>query len=123
VIGSTYSGQGEDEVFKITSITNNLITLNGSLLYEHYGAASSVTNGAGGKIDVRAAVGLLTRNIKITRGPDVNNWGCRVQIYSYIMQLADPNLPPVAVSGYAYLDGVELNGCGQYGSSNAGLRI
>lgn len=31
--------------------------------------------------------------------------------------------PPLPVNGYAYFDGVELDGCGQYGSENAGIRI
>lgn len=73
-------------------------------------------------MDVRGAVGLLTRNIKITKGYDANNWGCRVLVYSFLLTFTN-NLPPQPVSGYAIMDGVELNGCGQYGSSNAGLRI
>lgn len=38
VIGSTYDGQGEDEVFKIVSITDKVITLNGTIKNEHYGS-------------------------------------------------------------------------------------
>lgn len=33
-------------------------------------------------LDTRAAVGLLSRNIKITNAND-NQWGCRVLAYSY----------------------------------------
>jgi hypothetical protein len=54
---------------------------------------------------MRAAVGLLTRNIRITRGPDANNWGCRVQVYSYIMPIVD-STKAVPVNGYVYFDGV-----------------
>jgi hypothetical protein len=109
-------------VFKITAISGTTITLNGSLVYEHYGDSAPITNVYGGVIDTRAAVGLLTRNIKITRGSDANNWGCRVQVYSYLMKF-NTTASPIAVNGRVYFDGVELDGCGQYGSSNAGLRI
>lgn len=53
----------------------------------------------------------------------MNNWGCRVQLYAYIMEFEDEETPPLPINGYAYLDGVEFDGCGQYGSSNAGIRI
>lgn len=105
VIGATYSGQAEDEVFKINAISGNTITLNGTLKYEHYGDANPFTNSQGGKIDMRAAVGLLTRNIRITRGPDPDNWGCRVQVYSYIMNIVN-STKAVPVNGYVYFDGV-----------------
>jgi hypothetical protein len=66
---------------------------------------------------------MMTRNIKITKGPDANNWGCRVLVYSYLMSFTDPAKPIVPVNGYAVLDGVEMDGCGQYDTSYAGLRI
>lgn len=93
-------------MFTIQSISNNIITLNASLAYEHYGDTAVITNANGGTIDTRAAVGLLTRNIKITRGPDPNNWACRVQVYSYLMQFSNPATPPVPVNGRIYFDGV-----------------
>ena len=30
---------------------------------------------------MRSAVGLLTRNIKIKKGADAHNWGCRILAY------------------------------------------
>lgn len=82
-----------------------------------------VTNKQNGTIDVRAAVGLLTRNIKITKGDDPNNWGCRIQLYSYIIDSLNNISTPTAVNGYIIFDGVEVNGCGQYDTSYAGIRI
>lgn len=48
----------------------------------------------------------MTRNIKITKGPDANNWGCRVLVYSYLMTFTDPTKPIVPVNDYAIMDGV-----------------
>ena len=55
-------------------------------------------------LDARTAVGLLTRNIKITRGPDANGWGCRVLVYGY-PQLQEEGRP-VFKNGEAKLYGV-----------------
>lgn len=83
-----------------------------------------MTNIYGGQIDVRGAVGLLTRNIKIVKGDDPDGWGCRIQLYSYIVSLeSSSETPPTPVNGYAILNGVEINGCGQYDTSYAGIRI
>lgn len=99
------------------------MTLNDTLKFEHFGAPTILTNSKGGKMDLRASVGLLTRNIKITKGPDANNWGCRVLVYSYLMSPTDPTKPVTPVNGYAVLNGVEMDGCGQYDSSYAGIRV
>jgi cell migration-inducing and hyaluronan-binding protein len=85
VIGATYTGYKEDEVFQITGITGNVLTLNASLIYEHYGDPQAITNSHGGVIDVRAAVGMLSRNIKITKGSTPSDWGCKILVYSYIV--------------------------------------
>jgi hypothetical protein len=100
--------------------------LNASLKAEHYGNPNPITNKKGGVIDTRAAVGLLSRNIQILKGPDANGWGCRVQIYSYLQSVVNQTTGKVTlvpINGYAILDGVEINGCGQYDTFNAGLRI
>lgn len=122
VVGPTYSGMKEDEVFTIVGISGNIITLDHPFVYEHYGDPDVITNSKGGQIDVRAAVGLLSRNIEITKGPDANNWGCRVLVYSYLMESAD-GTTATPMNGYAVLDGVEINGCGQYDTSYAALKI
>jgi len=56
-------------------------------------------------MDVRSAVGLLTRNIKIMKGPDANNWGCRVLVYSYLEHIKDSDTA-TPMNGYAIFDGV-----------------
>lgn len=90
----------------IISISENTITLNDSIKVEHYGDPSIITNSYGGQIDVRSAVGLLTRNIKITKGPDANNWGCRVLIYGFL-PIPEGNVKTTTPkNGYAILDGV-----------------
>lgn len=55
----------------------------------------------------------------------MDGWGCRVLIYSYYEMpsvIGGANLPSIK-TGYAIFDGVELDGCGQYDTSYAGLRI
>ena len=93
------------------------------MTYEHYGASAPITN-AYGILDTRAGVGLLTRNIKITKGPDANGWGCRVKVYSYRdFDPANPAAGTVNRTGALILDGVEVDGCGQYDTDYAGVRF
>ena len=63
---------------------------------------------------MRAAVGHLTRNIKISAAADPNNWGCRVLVYNYL----DGTF---AKRGYVILNGVEIANCGQYDTTQAAL--
>ena len=76
-------------------------------------------------MDARSTVGYLSRNVKISSGPDPNNWGCRILVYSYLSTPAviTPTNQPKHVNGYAKMSGVELDGCGQYDSTYAGIRI
>jgi hypothetical protein len=57
-------------------------------------------NNTYGILDMRAAVTVLERNIRIIRGPDANNWGYRVLIYAYLDQ------DNVTRAGSANLQGV-----------------
>jgi hypothetical protein len=75
-----------------------------------------------GTLDTRAGVGKLNRNIRITKGPDANGWGCQVLIYSYLEIPAGAALPAYK-TGYAILDGVEFDECAQYDTMQAGLRF
>ncbi len=91
--------------------------------FEHYGASAPITNSYG-VLDTRAGVGLLTRNIKITKGPDANGWGCRVLAYSYPdFNPENPALQLTNRTGAIIFDGVEVNACGQYDTSYAGVRF
>lgn len=123
MIGPTYSGSTEDEVVTITEINGNSITFSPALRYEHYGAGSPITN-AYGVLDTRAGVGLLSRNIKITKGADPNNWGCRILAYSY-SDFNPENLAAGLVNrtGNIIFDGVEVDSCGQYDTAYAGVRF
>ena len=58
----------------------------------------------GGGLDMRAAVGHLTRNIKI-RGSTEDNWGGHFFVYHWI---DDTLLTPVDARGSIVLDSVEL---------------
>lgn len=60
-----------------------------------------------GTLDTRTGVGLLTRNIRIISGADVN-WGYRLLVYGFI----DVN---VTRAGSIVLQAVELNQGGQPG--------
>lgn len=58
-----------------------MITFTPSLKYIHYGSTLTVSQ-KGLQIDNRAAVGHLTRNIKIQSGNDLI-WGFRILTYGY----------------------------------------
>ena len=54
---------------------------------------------------MRAAVGHITRNIKI-KGSTDSSWGCRVLVYAY--KAGDDTI----LRGYTKLSGVEFENCG-----------
>lgn len=110
VIGASYAGTDECENVTITSINGNTITFTPPLVYEHYGDTTTTISNSVATLDTRSAVGLLSRNIRITKGPDANGWGCRVLVYSfYSMPDISPNNPistPTIETGYVIFDGV-----------------
>ena len=64
----------------------------------------------------------MNRNIKISPAADANyGWGCRVLIFGYLEIIE--GLLPAFKNGYAKFNGVEMEGCGQYDTTYAGLRI
>jgi hypothetical protein len=75
------------------------------LSYDHYGAANPTITSPVGNLDLRAAVGHLSRNIVITRTADPNNWGCRVLVYNFLDGKINRR-------GFANLYGVEIAFCG-----------
>ena len=83
VIAPSYSNSNESEEVVITSLDGNLVTFTPPLLYEHYGADFETVSNSFGTIDTRSAVGLLTRNIKISSVAGIGNWGGRILIYGY----------------------------------------
>lgn len=60
----------------------------------------------------------MNRNIKISADIGDNDWGCRVLIYGFFDSIEN-----MWKSGYARMKGVEFENCGQYNSTEAGLKI
>ncbi len=67
MIAPSYSNSDEFEEVIITEVNGNLVSFVPPLLHEHYGASSSTISNSFGIIDTRSAVGLLTRNIRISQ--------------------------------------------------------
>lgn len=122
-ISATYAGRNETEKVVITAISGNVVSFTPALAFEHYGDTGVTISNQYGVLDTRAAVGMLSRNIVITRGPDANGWGCRILVYSYLEIFTDITIQPKVRTGNAILDAVEISGCGQYDTDYAGLRI
>ena len=66
VIGPTGFDAKENEKKTITNIQGNIVTLDSSLKFDHYGAPKATRETEFGVLDMRGAVGLLSRNIVIT---------------------------------------------------------
>lgn len=90
----------------ITGVNGNTVSFSPALVFEHYGASGATITNDYGVLDTRAAVGLLTRNIRISPAADPNNWGCMVYVYGYNEISEDLSKPPVWRNGYAKLKGV-----------------
>ena len=71
MIGPSGNDPTQHEQFKILGIDQNQITLDGTLAFDHFGNPQPTITTSFGVLDMRDAVGLLTRNIKI-RGNDDN---------------------------------------------------
>ena len=114
VIASTSFEMLHTEKIQIVDISQNTITLNGTLQYKHLGEETTVD---GHTYIQRAEVGLLTRNIKIKGGDiettDKESFGCRIFVSSYTNEYS------TRMVGSAQLDGVEIAYCGQEGYSDS----
>ena len=66
---------------------------------------------------MRATVGHLTRNIKISGTPE-DNWGGHIYIYNWIVEKEQD---PINARGSITFDGVELNNMGQRDCEKAGI--
>ncbi|MCE7992310.1 MAG: T9SS type A sorting domain-containing protein [Roseivirga sp.] len=114
--GRTPSG-GEDDSFAneyekrtIASITNGNkdLTLNSGVTYRHTGVTKPYSgNGQNWTADIRAEVGLLTRNIKIQGHNSGNKIGAHVMIMRSNDDIINMKKPQ------AYFNGVELYRMGQ----------
>lgn len=67
IIAPTESNPLAYERKTITGVNGNILVLDSSIAYSHYGdTTTTYTSDFGGVLDMRAGVGLLSRNIKIT---------------------------------------------------------
>lgn len=84
VIGPSFSSSSEHEKVKIVSVNSatNTITFSPPLNYTHYGNSGVTVNNTIGILDTRAAVGILSRRIKILSGPD-NGWGYQIIVHGF----------------------------------------
>lgn len=123
-IAATQNDRTHDEVFTISALVGNTVTLSSAAQYYHYGAPAVTLSETWGsytqEVDLRAQVLHLTRNIKISGEvlSGDNQWGCRVLTYNWVVevdsngQLLDDNLQ-TRLRGIVTWNGVEMDGCGQ----------
>jgi hypothetical protein len=78
----------------------------------------TIDKGSLGKLDMRTGVAHLSRNIKISGNKEGKGWGCRVLVYAFTEEGES-----MQSHGYARLDGVEFENCGQFDSSRAALDL
>ncbi|XP_053388767.1 fibrocystin-L-like isoform X2 [Mercenaria mercenaria] len=115
VISATGLGPGQSETFKIDSVGTDQVTiaLNDTLKFQHIVHTETLENGR--KFTLRAAVGLLSHNIKITdedtRKFDKKAFGARVLVGHIVDK-------EKTYTGYARLSNVEFYHTGQYGFWN-----
>jgi hypothetical protein len=84
VIGPTFNNASQHELVTITAVdtTTKTITFTPALSFTHYGSSAVTVANSIGTLDTRAAVGLLTRNIRIFTGAD-EGWGFQTIINGY----------------------------------------
>lgn len=69
---------------------------------------------------MRALVGLLTRNVKVSGSKD-SDWGCRVLVtqFSDVKKITKDKTR----RGVAIIQGVEFEHCGQFDTDRGGLNF
>eukprot|EP01016_Furgasonia_blochmanni_P030603 TRINITY_DN3178_c0_g3_i6.p1 TRINITY_DN3178_c0_g3~~TRINITY_DN3178_c0_g3_i6.p1 ORF type:complete len:1090 (-),score=393.49 TRINITY_DN3178_c0_g3_i6:117-3386(-) len=112
--------QEEKRVIKAIDAGSKTVTLDAPLKFFHFGAAEpiSIEKPQGAKLDMRAEVGLLTRNIQIRSVFESSQptYGCKIQIAEY------PEGEWVR-RGQIVFDGVEIQNCGQPDTNNAAVNF
>ena len=71
----------------------------------------------GESIDMRSAVGHISRNIKISGSPE-DNWGGHIFVYHW---LDDSKDPAINARGTIIFNGVDLSNMGQRDTEKAGI--
>lgn len=90
------------------------------MAYSHYGGSTTTIDNNYGTLDMRASVGVLTRNIKIEAGDD-EDWGFRLLVLSFTdykgtdkERVREANI---------ILQGVEFIGGGQPNTKKAAVQL
>jgi len=108
----------QNEIFKINSISNDLkeITLNSSVQYEHIGFSETLFSPNEQTYKIAAAVGVLSRNIKIIGGEyldqEIDHYGFRIIVSDYSAIVDGIN---TLYKGFARISNVEFQKFGQFG--------
>ena len=121
VIGPSEFSPDTSEIRMIISIENAgfELILDLPLNFFHYGCPDTdlYLNSEGLTLDMRATVGLLSRNIMI-QGDQEDNWGCNILIYEYTDVLTN-----ILRAGTAELVGVGVQYCGQADTDRAAFDV
>jgi hypothetical protein len=111
ILVSSTNDWNEAEELTVTSVAGGgkTVNLTSNLAHWHCGTIQQYTRPSDGKTwtaDMRAEVGLLTRNLTIQGASDsiATGTGAHVMVHG-----ADPNM----ASGYAYIEGIEIYRGGQ----------
>ncbi len=109
VLSPSFGTYSEYETATIQSINDDdgSITITAPLIYTHYGASSTTINNNYGKLDTRARVGHVNRNIKIVPGPDAG-WGFSLTVYGFMDKANVLRIGNVQLSGVQFQDGGQL---------------
>lgn len=82
----SFSNPLEFEKVTITALSGNLVSFTPALQFAHYGNTSATISKSYGTLDTRAGIAHLTRNIKVTAGPD-DGWGFSLIQFGYLRTL------------------------------------
>ena len=99
----------------ITGISANTVQFTPALQFNHYGSPDVTIDNSVGVLDTRAAVGHITRNIKIIAGDD-EDWGYRIELFSE----SDNGTMRI---GSIITNGVEFKKGGQYDTEYTVIRM
>ena len=119
VVASSTTKAEEFEYVEIAELVANSseVKLTTKLKYLHYGSDDPLDT-AHGKIDMRAEVGNLTRNVKIV-SVEGDYWGCTIVTPNILDESG--NSRNQLVQGNIKFDGVEIKDCGQRDTKKAAI--
>jgi len=122
--GMGYGVGGAGSASDIKFYSQSFVTKIGlTTALQYYHAGVELADESGKAIDTRAAVGNLSRNVKILGNAGTGTHNANVLVASYVdFNVADPTNPPTR-EGSVNLNNVEISASGQLESSRGGLRF